>query len=178
MFKFLQRIHRVFHDKEIADACPGKDFQRLMHQTVKKVTHDIENFKFNTAISQMMILVNAMQKLSHIPESGAVKFVKILAPFAPHLAEELWHEVLEQDDTISYAKWPEWDEELTKEDEIELAIQVNGKMRGNVTVAAGVGNDEAIAAAKQNENVQRFLDGKQIVKEIYVPGKIVNVVVR
>jgi len=178
MHRFLQRIWRTFQEKEILDSCPAKDFQKLVHKTTKKVTQDIEEFKFNTAISQLMILVNAMQKVSHLPKKGLTKFVKLLSPFAPHLAEELWREVLGNTETITYENWPEWDEELTKDDEIELAIQVSGKLRGTITVSADITKENAIAQAKENENVQKFLEGKEVVKEIFVPGKIVNIVVR
>ncbi len=178
-YKFLQRIWRLFQEKEIAsDVCPGKDFQKLVHKTIKKVTHDIEEFKFNTAISQMMILVNAMQKLEFLPVNGATKFVKILAPFAPHLAEELWQSVLRKTESISKADWPEWDEALTQDDEIDLAVQVNGKLRATISVPVDIAKADAFAQAKQQENVQKFLEAKEIIKEIYVPGKIVNFVVR
>ncbi|QQS58813.1 leucine--tRNA ligase [Candidatus Peregrinibacteria bacterium] len=179
MYKFLQRIWRTFHEKEIiADACPGKEFQKLVHKTVKKITHDIEEFKFNTAISQLMILVNAMQKASHLPRNGATKFVQILSPFAPHLAEELWRERLEKTESITYSEWPTWDETLTKDEEIEIAVQVCGKLRGSIKAPADITKENATLQAKELENVQRFLEGKHILKEIYVPGKIVNIVAK
>lgn len=178
MYRFLQRIWRIFNEKEIVDACPGMDFRRQLHKTVKKVTLDIEGFKFNTAVSQLMILVNTLQKLQFLPIDGMKKFIKILSPFAPHLAEEIWSEVLKQDGSISTADWPEWNEELIQDEEIDLAVQVNGKLRATIRVAVDIAKDDAIAQAKQQENVQKFLEGKEIMKEIYVPGKIVNVVVR
>jgi leucyl-tRNA synthetase len=178
MYRFLQRIWRTFQEKEIVDACPGKDIQKLVHKTVKKVTNDIEEFKFNTAISQMMILVNAMQKVPHLPTKGATKFLQILSPFAPHLVEELWSTALRKTETITYEPWPEWDEELTKDDEIELAVQVNGKLRGTIPVSVDITKGDAIDQAKANENVQKFLEGKEVIKEIFVPGKIVNIVAK
>jgi leucyl-tRNA synthetase len=178
MYRFLQRIWRTFQEKEIVDACPGKDFQKLVHKTVKKVTNDIEEFKFNTAISQMMILVNAMQKVPHLPTKGATKFLQILSPFAPHLVEELWSTALRKTETITHEPWPEWDEELTKDDEIELAVQVNGKLRGTIPVSVDITKGDAIDQAKANENVQKFLEGKEVIKEIFVPGKIVNIVAK
>lgn len=178
MYKFLQRIWRTFQEKEILDMCPGHDFQKLVHKTIQKVTHDIEEFKFNTAISGLMILVNAMQKVPHLPKNGATKFVQMLSPFAPHLAEELWKECLNHTESIAYSSWPTWDEKFTKDEEGEIAVQVCGKLRGSLTVSVNIEKEEIVAQAKALENVQRFLEGKQILKEIYVPGKIVNIVVR
>ncbi len=177
-YKFLQRIWRLFQEKEITDSCPSDEFRRLVHKTVKKVTHDIEGFKFNTGISQMMILVNAIQKLEFLPKNAAIKLTQILSPFAPHLAEELWQSVLGNTESVTKTEWPEWDEALTQDDQNELAIQVNGKLRATISVSAQISKEDAFAQAKEQENVKKYLEEGNLVKEIYVPGKIVNLVVK
>lgn len=179
MYKFLQKIWRLFTEKGLQDECLlDESFMRLTHKTVKKVSTDIEEFKFNTAISQMMIWVNAAQKLEKIPRVAASRFIRLLAPFAPHLAEEIWKEVFKNEETISYFRWPTFDENLAKDDEIQLAVQVNGKLRATLSVATDIAKDDALTQAKANENVQKFLEGGKIVKEIFVPGKIVNFVIK
>ncbi len=179
MYKFLQRIWRLYSTKKIgSEHSPPEAFQKLTHKTVKKVTGDIEGFKFNTAISQMMIFVNEAQKLDALPEKAMRKFIRILAPFAPHLAEEIWSEIFQEKETISFAPWPSFDDSLTQDDEIQLVLQVNGKLRATISVPADIQKDEAIMQAKENEKVQKFTEGKTLIKEIFVPGKIVNLVVK
>lgn len=185
IYRFLQRIYRLFEEKAF-DEIRGDgtcetgmrdDVRRLIHKTVKKVTQDIENFKFNTAISEMMIFVNEAQKWEKLPQKTMGKFLKLLSPFAPHIAEELW-EKLGNNDSIGKSEWPKYVEALTVDDEIELVIQVNGKLRDKLNVSKDITKDEAIAQAKESEKVERFLEGKELVKEIFVPGKLVNLVVK
>mgnify|MGYP006291351591 FL=1 len=136
---------------------------------------DIEDLSFNTAIAAMMEFVNAAKKWDTVPRAIAEPFVVLLSPFAPHLAEELWQQ-LGHDASIAYADWPEWDEEVLKKDVVEIAVQVNGAVRGTVEVAPDAPEDEALAAAKEEPNVARHLDGQTIRREIYVPGRIINFV--
>jgi leucyl-tRNA synthetase len=185
IYKFLQRVWRLFEKqfdtiREDGTCKTGMqdDVRRLTHKTVKKVSEDIEAFKFNTAISAMMVFVNEAGKWEKLPKKTMEKFIKILAPFAPHLAEEIWHEKLGNKATIAYAAWPEWNEDLAKDEEINLAIQVNGKLRATISVSADIAKEEALKMAKENANVQKWLEGKTLVKEIFVPGKIVNLVVK
>ena len=125
----------------------------------------------------MMIFVSAMQKAQTVSLESASKFVRILAPFAPHIAEELWHR-LGFEGSVAKAQWPEADESKMKNASIKIAVQVNGKLRGELRIPAESAKDDVLAAAKNIENVRTFTDGKTIVKEIYVPNKIVNIVVK
>jgi leucyl-tRNA synthetase len=178
MYKFLQRIWRLYSEKQIADSCPGKNFQQMVHKTVKKVTEDIENFKFNTALSQMMIFLNEAQKVDVLPRKGASKFIRLLSPFAPHLAEEIWRTIFGNTDSISEFRWPTWDENLAKDEEVRFAVQVNGKLRSTFSASIDITREEGLSLAKQDRKIQSFLEGKEIVKEIFVPGKIINIVLR
>ena len=150
---------------------------KVLHQTIKTVSIDIDQLQFNTAISRMMEFLNAATKAESIARADIETFVRILSPFAPHLCEELW-ERLGHDTSIAYEPWPEHDESFLVEANIEIPVQVNGKLRGVVTVPAGTEKDAVIAAAKAEPRVAAQLDGKQIVKEIYVPGKLTGFVVK
>lgn len=151
------------------------DSERVLHATIKKVGEDYESLGFNTAISQMMICVNQLSKAEALPREAVEDFVKLLAPLAPHLSEELWQQ-LGHENSVVDAGWPEYDESKLVEDSVKIIFQVNGKYRGDAQLAPNVSKDDAIAAAKANERVQGFIQGKTIKKEIYVPGKIVNIV--
>ncbi|MDD5396826.1 MAG: class I tRNA ligase family protein [Candidatus Moranbacteria bacterium] len=154
----------------------GKKNKSLLHKTIKKVTSDIENFRFNTAISQMMILVNAMEKEEKILVADYELLVTILAPFAPHMAEEIW-EKLGHEQSIFLQSWPQHDLELMKESEIEIVVQVNGKVRERLMVAADVTEDEIKETALESEKVKVFTEGKEIRKIIFVPEKLINIVI-
>ncbi len=149
--------------------------ERVLHATIKKITEDYESLGFNTAISQMMICINQLAKAEALPRHAVETFVKLLAPLAPHIGEELWQR-LGHEDSIVQAGWPEYDESKLVEDTVKIIFQVNGKYRGDAQLPADASKDDAIAAAKAHERVQAFIDGKSIKKEIYVPGKIVNIV--
>jgi leucyl-tRNA synthetase len=181
--RFLERVERL-SEKKLVDCDDGKcakdipnSFKRLLHKTIKKVTEDLNDFHFNTAVSALMIFVNDAQKLSQLPKPAFEKFLIILAPFAPHLCEELW-EKLGHDKSIHLEAWPSYDEGLTRDDEIELVVQVNGKLRATISASADIDKDSALDLASGSEKVSKWLVGKVVVKEIFVSGKLVNFVVK
>lgn len=181
--RFLARAYRLVVDGDagalaasVVDAEPTREQQRVLHTAIQKVTEDVEALRFNTAIAAMMEFVNAANKWEHVPRSTAETFVLLLAPFAPHLAEELWR-ALGHDQSLTYAPWPEHDPQLLKEDTVEIAVQVNGKLRGTVAVDADAGKDAMLAAARAEPNVARYLEEGTVRKEIAVPGRLVNFVV-
>ncbi len=173
--RFLDKVYRLCEN--ISEENPSENLTREMHKTIKKVSHDIDNFDFNTAISQMMILSNAMQKEGKTPKIVMENLLLCLSPFAPHLTEECW-QILGNSDSIFLEKWPSYDEALTVDNEIEIVVQVNGKVRGKFSATPDIAQEEAIDKAKSDENVQKFIEGKEILKEIYIPKKIVNLVVK
>ncbi len=151
--------------------------ETVFHKTIKKVTEDIVAMKFNTAIAQLMILINAIYDEGSLTRDELGTFARLLAPFAPHLCEEIW-ESIGGEGFVSVAEWPKWDEAKTVDATVEYAVQILGKLRGTVTVNADDDKDTILAKAKEVDKVKPFLEGKQIVKEIFVPGKLVNFVVR
>ncbi len=177
--RFLNRAWRLLTDDEgeisVSDTEPTADELRTLHQCIQKVTDDIDGMRFNTAISAMMEFVNAANKWDSVPHGVAQPFVLLLSPFAPHIAEELWR-MLGHDESLAYADWPELDESLLVEDSITLAVQINGKARATIDVAPDASKEVVMEAAKAEENIQRHLEGQTIRKEIYVPGRIVNIV--
>lgn len=177
--RFLRKVHRecMSPEKHLSGEETDKDTLRLLHETIFKVTEAIEDLRFNVAISQMMILSNHMQKAESYSIQSAKALLQLLAPFAPHLAEELW-EKLGGSPSIADHPWPQAREELLVADEITIVFQVNGKLRGQAQFPKDAAKDEVIATAKADAKVQSFLDGKEIVKEIYVPGKLVNLAVK
>ncbi len=176
-FRFLQKAYRIVEEGALVNEAPSAELNKLLHKTIKKVSEDTEAFAFNTAISAMMILANEVQKQKAVSRPLMEKFVLLLSPYAPHLAEELW-EKLGHKSTLAYEPWPSYDESLTVDDTFELVFSVNGKVRGKKEVAKTISEADALAAARADENVQRNIEGKQVIKEIYVPGKLVNVVVK
>jgi leucyl-tRNA synthetase len=150
--------------------------QKLVHKTIRKITQDIENLRFNTAVSAMMILARHLAEKSPPPREGVTALVLILSPFAPHLGEELWQR-LGHATSLAYEPWPVFDEALCRDDVVEIAVQVNGKVRGRIALAPDAPEDEARRAAEAEPNVAQHVAGKPIKKFLYVPGKIVNVVV-
>ncbi len=174
--KFIDRVYRIFEDGKVRDES-NQNLEKIYHQTVKKVTQDYESLNFNTAISQLMIFVNAIYKEEFLPREYAIGLVKLISPVCPHLGEELW-EMLGYQNTIAYESWPTYDENLLKEDSYVLAVQVNGKVRATIDVNVSDGEDVIKQKAKNAENVQKHIDGKEIVKIIVIKNKIVNIVVR
>lgn len=176
--KFLDRIWRLYtEENKITDENNG-NLERIYHATVKKVTTDYENLAFNTAISQLMIFINAVYKETSFPREYAEGFIKLLNPVAPHITEEIWNVVLKHNDTIAFESWPEYDDDKIVEEEVTVGIQVNGKLRGTITVPTDAAEDEIKNKAFEEENVKRHIDGKEIVKIIVIKGKIVNIVIK
>jgi leucyl-tRNA synthetase len=185
VYRFLTRVWRLFIDDRaqelrlndtVKDAAPDKETLRKLHQTIQKVTEDLDGMRFNTAIAAMMELTNHLTKLEVRPRSVLEPFALILSPFAPHLAEELWR-ALGGQDTLAYAPWPKFDPTLTKADEIEVPVQVNGKVRSRITVPAEIDEPSLKAAALADPRVRDALAGKEPRKVIVVARKLVNVVV-
>ena len=175
--KFINRVWTFFTNPEnITDTNDGS-LTKVYHQTVKKVTDDFEALAFNTAISQMMIFVNAVYKAGTCPREYAEGLIKMLSCIVPHVGEEMWSE-LGHNDTIAFEKWPTYDEKELVEDTVEIGVQINGKVKGTVAIGVDEAQDSALAKAKETDFVKKAIEGKTIVKEIYVKGKIINIVVK
>ena len=181
--RFLNRVYRLVVDEEtralsvkLSDAEPTREQLRALHVAIKKVTGDIEKMEYNTAISAMMIFVNEAQTWDALPRTIVEPFLLILSPFAPHLAEELWNR-WGNEDTLAYEPWPVWKEEFLQEETIEIPVQVNGRLRGRIRVPSAAAESEIIAAALECAEVQPHLAGKEIKKKIYIPQRMVNLVV-
>lgn len=181
--RFLKRFQKLICDEhgnlqDRIGSTPSSDtFKKSLHKSIKKVTEDTENLQFNTAISAMMELVNTAYKEPAISNADAEAMTLMLAPYAPHLAEEVW-EKLGHKSTLAYVSWPKFDSSLVTEDTVTLSIQVNGKLRGTLVVDKSAAKTDIIALAKKCEGVEKHLEDKEIVKEIFVPGKIVSFVVK
>ncbi len=175
--KFLNRVWTFFTEPQNITDGEGGALEKVYHKSVKKITEDFEKLAFNTAISQMMIFVNAVYKEGKCPKAYAEGLVKMLSCIAPHIGEELW-QLLGHDTTLAYEPWPTYDESKTADETVEVVVQVNGKLRGKINLPIGAPAAEAIAAAKAEQSVAAFIEGKTIVKEISVPNKIVNIVVK
>ncbi len=175
--KFLDRVWRLYHEekREFKD---NPNLDKIYNQTVKKVTDDYEKLNFNTAISQMMIFVNAVYKENSWNLEYAKNFIKLMNPIVPHITEEIWSEVFNNKETIAYEPWPTYDESKLKDNTYEMVVQVNGVLRGKVQVPILYTESEMKKAAKEIENVKAKIEGKTIVKEIVIPKKLVNIVVK
>jgi leucyl-tRNA synthetase len=173
--RFLKKVHRecLQTEKHLQDEESDKETLKVLHETILKVTEAIEDLRFNVAISQMMILINQLQKAEAYSKNSIQVLIQLLAPFAPHLAEELW-ESLGGKPSIANEPWPQAQKELLVAEEITIVFQVNGKLRGEGQFPKDVDKETVLSAAKADPKVQSFLEGKEIVKEIYVPGKLVN----
>jgi len=173
--KFLEKVAKL---KSKIEKIKGENgLSSLLHKTIKKVGEDIEDFKFNTAISTMMILANEMEKAEKIDIIHYSLFIILLSPFAPHLAEELWAG-LGRKESIFKQVWPEYDKKLVKDETINLVVQVNGKLRDTILAAADISEKEAKEEAMKSEKVKKWIEGKEVVKMIFVKGKLINVVVK
>ena len=175
--KFLNRVWTFFTEPENLTEDNDGSLAKVYNQTVKKVTDDYESLAFNTAISQMMIFVNAVYKNGSCPKEYAEGFIKMLSCVSPHIGEEIWN-ILGHNDTIAYEKWPTYDPQQLVEDNIEIVVQINGKIKAKLTIAVDSDKDSVLSKAKAEAAVSSLLDGKTIVKEIYVPNKLVNIVVK
>ena len=174
--KWLERVWRLYTEQnKLAKENDGK-LDKVYHATVKKVTHDVETLNLNTAISQMMIFINECYKADTIYEEYAKGFLKMFACFAPHMGEEIWQDVFHGEQTIAYEPWPTYDESKLIESEVEIIVQVNGKLRGKFKIAADANEDAIKEEALQLTSVKAQLEGKTIRKIIVVKGKVVNIV--
>ena len=183
---FLDRAWRLIVDDKaeelklneaVQNVAPTEEQLRTLHKTIKYVTEDVQRLEFNTAIARMMEFTNFFTKQSVRPREIMEKFVLIVSPFAPHIAEELW-QLLGHDKTLAYEPWPQFNEALTKDAEIEIPVQILGKLRGKVVVPAGSDQATIITAARADARIAELLSGKEVVKTIVVPGKLVNFVVK
>ncbi len=177
--RFLARVWRLFIDDagkvKLSAEAVSEDLRRALHKTIKKVTDDIESMSYNTAISAMMEFVNLAYKETHMDRKTAETFTLLLSPFAPHIGEELWSR-LGRTKTLAYESWPTFEQSLITEDSWVVSVQVNGKLRGTLEVSKTATQAEVLALARALDSVQRNIEGKNVRKEIYVPGKIVNFV--
>jgi leucyl-tRNA synthetase len=181
--KFLEKVEKLFGDGAVASVKEDKKLLSLLHKTIKKVGEDIESFNLNTAVSALMILINELtdyknknQVWPFAPESCRF-LLQILAPFAPHLSEELWGKTGDKD-SIFQSAWPKYDAGLIKDDVVNLVVQVNGKLRATLEAAADISEEQSVSLARADTNVKKWLEGKEIVKMVFVPGKLLNIVVK
>jgi leucyl-tRNA synthetase len=185
VYRFLSRVWRLLIDDRaetmklsaaVGESEPDRDTLRKLHQTIQKVTEDLDGMRFNTAIAALMEFSNHLTRLETRPRGVLEKFMLLLSPFAPHLAEELWA-TLGHRETLAYETWPSYDEALTRAEQIEVPVQVNGKLRSKVTVPADVDDETLKARALADERIRALIEGKQLRKVIVVPKKLVNIVV-
>jgi len=175
--KFLERVWRVF-DEPDTELDEKALYYNIMHKTIKIVGEHLDEFKFNTAISQLMILTNELTTQEKLPRKVLEDFAILISPFAPHLAEEVWSEVLGKKTSIQKESWPEFDEKFLVEDMVTYVVQINGKVRGDFEIDRTASKEEAMETAKKLEKVQKYLNEGEIKKEIFVEGKIVGFVVK
>lgn len=180
--RFLSRVWRLFVNEDgslsakISVDGGTDEFKRTWHKTLKKVTEDFENLRFNTAISQLMIFINDAYKQDSLSRESAEHFVQMLSPLAPHISEELW-QLLGHEGSISYVSWPAYDEALTVDAEVEIVVQVNGKIVGRAQIPQDMGQEDMQNHALALPSVKAAVEGKTVRKIIAVPGKLVNIVV-
>ncbi|MGK0289318.1 MAG: leucyl-tRNA synthetase [bacterium] len=183
IYRFLSRSWRLLFDDEdqvspkVIDQAPSEKELKVIHETIKKVTEDLDNLRFNTAISQLMVCVNELTSLEQRSKESLKTFTLLLAPFAPHIAEEMWQALGGEEATVSYVTWPTYDEKYLVEDTFPLPIQINGKLRDTITVSKEITQDEAFEIAKQSAKIERNLTDKTVRKVIYVKNRILNIVV-
>jgi leucyl-tRNA synthetase len=177
VWRFIDRIWRLGDEKQITDEKAPVEIMRSLHKTIKKVTEDTATLNFNTAISQMMVYINDLSKLETLPREAWEPLILMVAPYAPHLAEELWEKAGHKP-SVANVGWPKYDEAMTIDDEIQIVCQINGKVRAKLMLPRDSSKDQIIAAAKANENVKKYLENAVVVKEIVVPGKLVSFVVK
>lgn len=178
--RFQNKLYNVVQQaaKNGASIEMDDETTKILHKTMKKVTEDIESMSFNTAISAMMVLTNHLQSLKdRVPLEAAEKLVLMVSPFAPHLGEECWS-LLGHDGTLAYHPWVEYDESLCVDNTVKMGVQVNGKKRGEIEIPKDADQDGAMAEAMKVQSVSNQLDGKDVKKVIYVPGRILNIVAK
>lgn len=173
--KYLERVFNLNEIVEDGDSY-SKDLEVIINQTIKKVSEDYENLKFNTAIAQLMTLLNEMKAKGKITRKDFKTYLILLNPVAPHMTEELW-EMMGYEGELNQTSWPSYDEDKLTFDSFEMPVQINGKVRGKVLMANDASKDDAVNAAKEDNNIKSYIEGKEIRKIIYVPGKILNIVI-
>ncbi|MGN1367084.1 MAG: leucine--tRNA ligase [Victivallis vadensis] len=176
VFRFLKRAWRLVAQSEIVDAPCTPEQLRVLHATIRKVSQDLDTFNFNTAISQLMIFLNEFSKCDRVPREAAEKFVLLLSPFAPHIGEELWS-TLGHAETLAYEPWPVWDEKVLEVNEVEILVQVLGKPKARLMMPVDADQEAASKLALAAPEVQAALGGKPVRKVIYVPKRLVNIVI-
>ena len=176
VFRFLERSWRA-SEKPADEGGLPKELEKVLHKTIKKVSLDTKNLEFNTAIAQMMIFMNEFSKQEKLYMKAWKPFVKMLSVYSPHIGEEFW-EKLGNSKTIAYEPWPEWEEALTKDDEITVVVQINSKVRAKIQLSADTSKDDMEKAALSHEKVKEWIEGKNVVKVIVIPGKLVNIVAK
>lgn len=175
--KFIDRVWKLYVTENVISDSDDNSLEKIFNKTVKKVTKDFETCNFNTAISTMMIFVNEVYKNEVFPKTYALDFLKLLNPVIPHVTEELWQK-LGNKDSISYSKWPTFDESKIKDEEKEIGVQVNGKLRATIQISIDEDEKTIKEKALNEENVKKHIEGKEIIKTIVIPNKIVNIVVK
>ena len=181
VYRFIRKLWALYYKGDeclVDDTEPSAEALKSVHKLIKKVTQDIETFSYNTSVAAFMICVNELTALKCRSRAVLEPLVIIAAPFMPHLAEELWHSALGHDTTVNDAEWPAWDEKHLVESSATYAVSFNGKARFNLTLPLSMSKEEIQEAALTNPGAAKWLDGKQVVKIIVVPGKIVNIVVK
>jgi leucyl-tRNA synthetase len=175
--RFLEKVWRIGQAVlESKSKKTNPEAEIILNKTIKKVTEDIESFSFNTAISSMMILVNVLEKTDNIKVSDFLKFLQILCPFAPHITEEL-ASLLGQKKSLIRNSWPAWDEDKIEDEKIKVAVQVNGKVRSEIEIAKEAKEEDVRKIVMEDSNVKKWLENKDIKRFIYVPGRVINIVV-
>ena len=180
--RFIKKLWGILVDdegdisKNITNIESDKETNQLLHQMIKKVSENLDKLHFNTCVSEFMIFTNHIQKLDEINRELIKTFIILINPFIPHLAQELW-ELIDENNELSYEPWPKHDNQLTQLDYIKIAVQINGKRRSEIDISPNDSESEVISKAKNDDKIAAFIDGKDIIKEIYVRQKIVNIVI-
>ncbi len=181
LHRFLQKSWRLFTEQgqmstRIKPISPDSSTMKFLHKTIARVTDDIENLRFNTAIAALMEFRNHLQALDVLPMNTVEAFVLLLSPFAPHIAEEFWR-ILGHKCTLAYEPWPLWDPVLIVEEQVTVVVQINGKVRTGLSLPKGTDREATIQMAMSDENVKRFIEKQEIIKTVFVPDKLLNLVI-
>jgi len=177
MSRFLKKVWRLFQLSTNNDQLSNNEITSKLHKTIKGVTEDIEEFKYNTAIAKIMELVNVLSGYNSLNIDSLNILVRLLAPFAPHMTEEIWHEVLHQKNSVHISQWPTYDEKYLKSEKVTIAIQINGKLRSTIIVDSDLGKEDILKIAREDEKITKWFEDKEIKKEIFALGKLINFVV-
>ena len=175
VFRFLNRVWKIFNENWVTG--DSGEFKIVLNRAVKKIGEDIENLRFNTGVSELMKLLNEMEKQEDLNAKSCTLFVKLLAPFAPYLAEEIWHEVLKHKESIHLETWPEYDEKYLQDENFDLIVQINGKMRDVVSTPRDVSEEEAKKLALASEKIKKHLNGGAVKKTVFVKNRLINLVI-